>query len=176
MLVVRAYGACGALFAGRGETNSKPGWISFERHNGLTMGSGERKFSMMTTKEYIYSWHLSLRVDRPVEDCNLRPHAYMYGKKLDDREADKPLPPHSKKMREPPPNHEFSYRWFRGPTHEPCAYEGCPVLMIGPCMHSGDLVVRCNAYQPSQVCTNAHFAIRNVSSMHGKRNILFQRK
>jgi CCR4-NOT transcription complex subunit 6 len=56
----------------------------------------------------------------------MRPHAYMYGKKLDDREADKPLPPHSKKMREPPPNHEFSYRWFRGPTHEPCAYEGCP--------------------------------------------------
>lgn len=56
----------------------------------------------------------------------MRPHSYMYGKKLDDREADKPLPPHSKIMREPPPNHEFSYRWFRGPTHEPCAYEGCP--------------------------------------------------
>lgn len=56
----------------------------------------------------------------------MRPHAYMYGKKLDDRESDKPLPPHSKKMREPPPNHEFSYRWFRGPTHDPCAFEGCP--------------------------------------------------
>lgn len=56
----------------------------------------------------------------------MRPHSYMYGKKLDDREADKPLPPHSKKMKEPPPNHEFSYRWFRGPTHDPCAYEGCP--------------------------------------------------
>lgn len=56
----------------------------------------------------------------------MRPHSYMYGKKLDDREADKPLPPHSKKMREPPPDHEFSYRWFRGPTQEPCAYEGCP--------------------------------------------------
>jgi CCR4-NOT transcription complex subunit 6 len=80
----------------------------------------------MNTKEYLYSWHLSLRVDRPVEGCNLRPHSYMYGKKLDDREADKPLPPHSKKMREPPPDHEFSYRWFRGPTHEPCAFEGCP--------------------------------------------------
>lgn len=80
----------------------------------------------MNTKEYSYSWHLSLRVDRPVEGCTMRPHAYMYGKKLDDREADKPLPPHSKKMREPPPNHEFSYRWFRGPTHEPCAFEGCP--------------------------------------------------
>lgn len=80
----------------------------------------------MNTKEYSYSWHLSLRVDRPVEGCSLRPHSYMYGKKLDEREADKPLPPHSKKMREPPPEHEFSYRWFRGPTHEPCAYEGCP--------------------------------------------------
>jgi CCR4-NOT transcription complex subunit 6 len=55
----------------------------------------------------------------------MRPHCYMYGKKLDEREADKPLPPHSKKMREPPPNHEFSYRWFRGPLNEPCAYEGC---------------------------------------------------
>jgi len=49
----------------------------------------------------------------------------MYGKKLDDREADKPLPSHSKKMREPPPEHEFSYRWFRGPRSTPCAYEDC---------------------------------------------------
>lgn len=56
----------------------------------------------------------------------MRPHAYMYGKKLDDRDMDKPLPPHSKKCRDPPPNHEFSYRWFRGPHREPCAYEGCP--------------------------------------------------
>mmetsp|Transcript_120360 Transcript_120360/g.245993 ORF Transcript_120360/g.245993 Transcript_120360/m.245993 type:complete len:652 (+) Transcript_120360:489-2444(+) len=79
----------------------------------------------MNTKEYFYSWHLSLRVDRPVEGCNLRPHCYMYGKKLDEREADKPLPSHSKKMREPPPEHEFSYRWFRGPRSIPCAYEDC---------------------------------------------------
>lgn len=50
----------------------------------------------------------------------------MYGKKLDDRDAEKPLAPHSKKMREPPPSHEFSYRWFRGPPAEPCAYEACP--------------------------------------------------
>lgn len=73
-----------------------------------------------------YSWHLSLRVDRPVEGCSMRPHAYMYSKKLDERDLDKPLPSHSKKMREPPPNHEFVYRWFRGPPEEPCAYEGCP--------------------------------------------------
>jgi CCR4-NOT transcription complex subunit 6 len=73
-----------------------------------------------------YSWHLSLRVDRPVEGCAMRPHAYMYSKKLDERDLDKPLPSHSKKMREPPPNHEFVYRWFRGPPEEPCAYEGCP--------------------------------------------------
>lgn len=77
-------------------------------------------------KDCYYSWHLSLRVDRPVEGCTMRPHAYMYGKKLDDRDMDKPLPPHSKRCREPPPNHEFSYRWFRGPSVEPCAYEGCP--------------------------------------------------
>lgn len=79
----------------------------------------------MNTKEYFYSWHLSLRVDRPVEGCNVKPHCYMYGKKLDEREADKPLPSHSKKMREPPPEHEFSYRWFRGPRSTPCAYENC---------------------------------------------------
>lgn len=56
----------------------------------------------------------------------MRPHAYMYGKKLDDRDLDKPLAPHSKKSREPPPAHEFSFRWFRGPPVESCAYEGCP--------------------------------------------------
>ena len=48
----------------------------------------------------------------------------MYGKKLDDR--DKSNHNHSKVCREPPPNHEFSYRWFRGPPVETCAYEGCP--------------------------------------------------
>jgi len=56
----------------------------------------------------------------------MRSHAYMYGKKLDDREYEKVSSNHSKICREPPPNHEFSYRWFRGPTVEPCAYEGCP--------------------------------------------------
>ena len=79
----------------------------------------------MNTKDFFYSWNLSLRVDRPVEGCSMKPHCYMYGKKLDDREADKPLPSHSKKMREPPPEHEFSYRWFRGPPTVPCAYEQC---------------------------------------------------
>jgi len=79
----------------------------------------------MNTKDYSYSWHLSVRVDRPVEGCNMRPYCYMYGKKLDEREADKPLPSHSKKMREPPPEHEFNYRWFRGPHSESCAYEDC---------------------------------------------------
>lgn len=73
-----------------------------------------------------YSWHLSLRVDRPVEGCAMRPHAYMYSKKLDERDLDKPLPSHSKKMRDPPPHHEFSYRWFRGPPEEHCAWGDCP--------------------------------------------------
>jgi len=82
--------------------------------------------AMNLSKDALYSWHLSLRVDRPVEGCSMRPHAYMYGKKLDDRDIDKPLPQHSKKCREPPPEHEFSYRWFRGPPVEPCAFEECP--------------------------------------------------
>ena len=43
----------------------------------------------MNTKEYVYSWHLSLRADRPVEGCPMRPHAYMYGKKLDERDMEK---------------------------------------------------------------------------------------
>ena len=33
---------------------------------------------------------------------------------------------HSKIFPEPPPNHEFSYRWFCGPTEASCASEGCP--------------------------------------------------
>lgn len=59
----------------------------------------------------------------------MRPHAYMYGKKVDERDLDKTngiMPPHSKKSKDPPPQHEFSYRWFRGPLHEPCANEKCP--------------------------------------------------
>lgn len=80
----------------------------------------------MNTKEYVFSWHLSLRVDRPLEGCPMQPHVYMYGKKIDERDFEKQMPPHSKKMKEPPPQHEFSYRWFRGPMHESCAYEACP--------------------------------------------------
>lgn len=80
----------------------------------------------MNSKESMYSWHLSLRVDRPVEGCNVRPHAYMYGKKLDDRELLANGHNHAKLCREAPPSHEFSYRWFRGPIVEVCAYEGCP--------------------------------------------------
>jgi CCR4-NOT transcription complex subunit 6 len=58
----------------------------------------------------------------------VRPHAYMYGKKLDERDFDKQSTQllNTKKMREPPPAHEFSYRWYRGPLHETCAYEACP--------------------------------------------------
>jgi len=50
----------------------------------------------------------------------------MYGKKLDERDVDKPVPPHSKLCKEAPPQHEFSYRWFRGPEEEFCAFEKCP--------------------------------------------------
>jgi CCR4-NOT transcription complex subunit 6 len=87
---------------------------------------------------------MSLRVDRPVEGCTLRSHAYMYGKKLDDREMEKKkkqlldMPKHQQQPQHgqqhpllllnpnPPPPHEFSYKWFRGPEQEFCAYEDCP--------------------------------------------------
>ena len=78
----------------------------------------------MNSKESVYAWNLSLRVDRPIEGCTMRPHAYMYGKKLDDRDSS--VSSHAKRSNQPPPQHEFSYRWIRGPKVEPCAYEGCP--------------------------------------------------
>jgi len=83
---------------------------------------------MNGTKEATYTWHLSLRVDRPIEGCHIRPHAYMYSKKLDERDESirtLQLSSHTKKSRDPIPIHEFSFRWFRGPKQEPCAYEFC---------------------------------------------------
>lgn len=80
----------------------------------------------MPSGEITYTWHLSLRVDRPVEGCTMRPHAYMYSKRLDPNDTSTSLPPHTKKCRDPIPNHEFSYRWVRGSLQEPCAYSGCP--------------------------------------------------
>lgn len=79
----------------------------------------------MNTKDFLYSWNLSLRVDRPVEGCTMRPHAYMYGKKLDEAREAESSNHFSKRMKEPPPQHEFAFRWFRGPPHDPCANEGC---------------------------------------------------
>jgi CCR4-NOT transcription complex subunit 6 len=88
----------------------------------------------MNTKDFSYSWHLSLRVDRPLEGCTMRPHAYMYGKKLDESRnnnstietfLENGVQNVMKKMKEPPPQHEFMYRWFRGPRHESCANDNC---------------------------------------------------
>ena len=85
-----------------------------------------------------YTWHLSLRVDRPIEGCTLRPHAYMYSKKMDLSETSKMNSSNSlsnyesltsgfkSMMRSVPPAHEFHYRWLRGPRKEPCAYVQCP--------------------------------------------------
>ena len=56
----------------------------------------------------------------------MRPHAYMYSKRLDSNDKALSLGPNSKICRDPIPNHEFSYRWVRGPLQEPCAYESCP--------------------------------------------------
>jgi CCR4-NOT transcription complex subunit 6 len=51
----------------------------------------------------------------------------MYGKKMDDRYGDIDMKTaHTKVCKEPPPQHEFSYRWFRGPEVDFCAYEDCP--------------------------------------------------
>jgi CCR4-NOT transcription complex subunit 6 len=80
-------------------------------------------------KDSFYTWHLSLRVDRPIEGCTANSHAYMYGKKVDDRDMEKPSNHHlhnAKKAKEAPPPHEFVYRWFRGPEEEFCAYQECP--------------------------------------------------
>lgn len=80
-------------------------------------------------KDSFYTWHLSLRVDRPIEGCTANSHAYMYGKKVDDRDMEKPSNHHlhnAKKAKEAPPPHEFSYRWFRGPEEQFCAYQECP--------------------------------------------------
>lgn len=86
-------------------------------------------------KEYLCDNYSNCNPPSPIrldptqsQGCSIRPHAYMYGKKLDEKELEKASNSHthSKICRQPPPNHEFSYRWFRGPTVEPCAYEGCP--------------------------------------------------
>lgn len=56
----------------------------------------------------------------------MRPHAYMYSKRLDPNDKNSSLGPHTKICRDPIPNHEFSYRWVRGPLQEPCAFSSCP--------------------------------------------------
>jgi len=80
----------------------------------------------MQSNDTSYTWHLSLRVDRPVEGCTMRPHAYMYSKRLDTNDKSSSLGPNTKISRDPIPNHEFSYRWVRGPLQETCAYSECP--------------------------------------------------
>ena len=50
----------------------------------------------------------------------------MYGKKLDDRELEKQQKTSAKLCKEAPPPHEFSYKWYRGPEQEFCAFDNCP--------------------------------------------------
>jgi len=80
----------------------------------------------MNGKDLLYTWHLSLRVDRLIEGCSAQPHAYMYGKKIDDRDPNSSSIQKSLTKEAPPPPHEFSYRWFRGPEEQFCAYQQCP--------------------------------------------------
>lgn len=82
---------------------------------------------MNKPRDVSYSWHLSLRADRPVEHCPIRPHAYMYGKKLDSGGENTSDKAQRKTSKGPPPKHEFSYIWWRSANfHETCSFESCP--------------------------------------------------
>ena len=60
------------------------------------------------------SWQLSLRVDRPIEGCEVFATAYLYQRSLKKPRVgaplEAPIPP-------PPPSSEYRlhYRWLRGP-------------------------------------------------------------
>lgn len=59
-------------------------------------------------------WQLSIRVDRPVEGCEIAPHVHLYHKGGD------------KMVNATPRRFTYSYRWLRGPTRPVCANELCP--------------------------------------------------
>lgn len=65
------------------------------------------------------SWHLSLRVERPIEGCELSPHPFLRikGGSLDNSSRQKLLDTTA---------HYFVYRWYRGPRRQICANESCP--------------------------------------------------
>lgn len=65
---------------------------------------------------------MSLRVDRPVEGCTIRPHAYMYSKKLDSANQTN----HDADTKKSIPAHDYSFKWYRGPFQPPCAFGDCP--------------------------------------------------
>lgn len=60
------------------------------------------------------TWTLTVRVDRPVEGCEINPHVYLYQK----GEKGAPAPGQ--------PKHSFEYRWLRGPERPVCANPDCP--------------------------------------------------
>jgi CCR4-NOT transcription complex subunit 6 len=65
-----------------------------------------------------YSWHLSLRIDQPIEGCEISPHAYVKIQSItmDNSSKAKVLDSHP---------HTFVYRWSRSPNVQSCCNNGC---------------------------------------------------
>ncbi len=65
------------------------------------------------------TWHLSLRVERPIEGCELSPHPFLKtkGGNLDNYARAKLLDATA---------HFFSYQWSRGTRRQICENQNCP--------------------------------------------------
>ena len=59
------------------------------------------------------AWHLDVRVERPVEGCEITPHVYLYQKG-------------EKGANSTQSKYVFTYRWLRGPERPVCANPSCP--------------------------------------------------
>ena len=78
------------------------------------------------TEPTLYSWHLSLRVDRPLVGCTLKPHAYMYSKKIDTNNPPPPLKSGSLTKPTQPPAHSFRFSWYMSSSlEETCGSSTC---------------------------------------------------
>lgn len=68
-------------------------------------------------------WLLSLRADRPIQGCELAPHAYL---KLKGAAPNASGPGPAAAVSAPDvSSHFFVFRWFRGPELPVCAREDC---------------------------------------------------
>lgn len=76
--------------------------------------------SQTTSIDYTnVSYSLSLRLERPIADCELTSHPFLSlkGGNLDNLTRGKYMDANP---------HYFTYRWSRGPLHPACANSGCP--------------------------------------------------